>query len=141
MAKQLSAIQRLIIRNEGFSSRVYQCTANKPTIGYGTNLHDRGLTEDEALHLLNNDLKTIRMRMKAEGLTGFMTDSQEAVIYDMAYNLGWAGLLEFKRMIFAIKCGEYEEAAKELLDSKYARDDVPHRAKRNAALLSGEVEL
>tara|TARA_R110000803_G_C11989465_1_gene321807 strand:+ start:26026 stop:26364 length:339 start_codon:yes stop_codon:yes gene_type:complete len=111
------------------------------TIGYGTNLEDRGITEGEALHILNNDLKNIKELMSANGLTGFMTDNQEAAIIDMAYNLGWKGLMKFKRMILAVKCGDYELAATEMLDSKYARDDVPARAQRNANLLSGNAEL
>lgn len=137
---ELSPVQKLIIQNEGYRQKPYKCTADKLTIGYGTNLEDRGVSEDESLYILNNDLKNIRMLMDANGLLGFMTESQEAVIYDMAYNLGWAGLMQFKKMIFNIKCGDFEQAAKELLDSKYARQ-VPSRAKLNARLLAGELEL
>jgi lysozyme len=137
---ELSPTQKLIIDNEGYSKTVYKCTADKSTIGYGTNLEDRGISESEALYILNNDLKRIRMNMGAHDLTGFMTPSQEAALIDMAYNLGWSGLMGFEKMIFAIKCGEYELAAEELLDSKYARQ-VPNRAKRNADLLAGRSEL
>jgi len=140
MGKKLEPVQILIISNEGYRQKPYKCTADKLTVGYGTNLEDRGITEDESLYILNNDLKLIRMNMDAHDLTGFMTDSQEAAIMDMAYNLGWSGLMKFEKMIFSIKCADYEQAAKELLDSRYARQ-VPNRAKRNAALLSGEKVL
>jgi len=141
MPKKLTKVQDLIINNEGYSSKPYKCTADKTTIGYGTNLDDRGITEAEALHIMSNDLKGLRINLGAHELLGYMTESQEAALYDMAYNLGWRGFIGFKKMLFAIKCGEYELAAEELLDSKYAREDVPARAKRNADLLSGRVEL
>jgi len=49
----------------------------------------------------------------------------------MAFNLGVAGLLGFKKMIVALKNGNYQLAAKECLDSRYAKE-VGARAKRVA---------
>ena len=44
-------------RHEGFRAKPYQCSANKTTIGYGRNLQDVGITEGEAVSLLNNDIQ------------------------------------------------------------------------------------
>jgi lysozyme len=43
--------------------------------------------------------------------------------------------MEFKRMIAAINRMDWNTAADELLDSKYAKVDVPNRAKRLAKML------
>ena len=40
-----------IKKHEGLELKVYTCTAGRLTIGYGRNLEDRGITEEEALYL------------------------------------------------------------------------------------------
>jgi len=44
---------------------------------------------------------------------------QQAIIIDLAYNIGVAGVLKFKKMIEAIKQRNYGIASQEMLDSKY----------------------
>lgn len=56
---------------------------------------------------------------------------------NMSYQLGSAGVMRFRRMVRAVKVGDYAEAAKEALDSKWAKKDTPRRAKRVAALIRG----
>jgi lysozyme len=58
------------------------------------------------------------------------------VLLDMAYNMGINSLLGFKRMFAALDVGDWDRAATELLDSKYARQ-VPERAASNADLIRG----
>ena len=53
---------------------------------------------------------------------------------NMAYNLGVPRLLGFERMWAALAAGDYERAADEALDSKWARQ-VGARAARVAALI------
>jgi lysozyme len=52
----------------------------------------------------------------------------------MAYNLGIGRLSKFKKMIAALDSRDYELAAKEMLDSTYAKQ-VKGRAKRNAHMM------
>ena len=52
----------------------------------------------------------------------------------MVYNLGITRLLKFKKMLAALDSGDYELAATEMLDSRYARQ-VKGRAKRNAYMM------
>ena len=40
----------------------------------------------------------------------------------MAFNLGVRGLLGFKKALAAVKAGDFEKAAEEMLDSKWRRD-------------------
>ena len=51
---------------------------------------------------------------------------------NMGYQLGIAELMGFKRMLAAMERGDYEAAAREMLDSKWARQDSPGRARRLA---------
>ena len=38
----------------------YNCSEGKLTLGIGRNLDDRGITEEEALYLLNNDIEAVQ---------------------------------------------------------------------------------
>ena len=120
---------------EGFRNKVYSCPAGKLTIGYGTNLEARGLTEGEASYLLMNDVMLIEENLKAHHLI-FENVKINAVLIDMAYQMGVSGLLKFKNMLASIRSGDYQDAAEHLLDSNYAKQ-TPSRAEANATVLRG----
>lgn len=63
-----------------------------------------------------------------------LNDEKRDALYDMTYNMGVNGILGFKRMWLAIENGLLEEAAQEIMDSKYARE-LPIRAKENADII------
>jgi lysozyme len=120
---------------EGFSALVYECTAGYATIGYGRNLEQRGITKEEAEHLLANDIKQCIKELK--GIMNKFDDLPEKaqlVLIDMCYNLGLSKLLNFENMLDAIDARDWEKASAELLDSRYAAQ-VKRRARINAAYL------
>lgn len=121
--------------NEGLRLEPYKCTAGKLTIGYGRNLDDRGITEDEADILLMNDIcdAKIDCDLLFHDFNNLTTDRQ-ACLVDMMINLGHSRLSKFVKMIRAVNKKQYLLAAEELLDSRYAKQ-VPNRAKRNAKLM------
>ena len=57
------------------------------------------------------------------------------VLANMAFNLGVDGLLGFRRMILAVDRGHYDQAAREMLNSKWARQ-VFNRAIRLAEMMA-----
>ena len=61
-----------------------------------------------------------------------LTDDRRRVLANMGYQLGVGGLMGFKRMLAALERGDYEAAAREMLDSKWAKRDTPARAGRLA---------
>jgi len=52
----MKAIEKQLIDHEGMEKKVYRCPAGKLTVGIGRNLEDKGITEEEALFLLRNDI-------------------------------------------------------------------------------------
>lgn len=114
-------IKDLLIKHEGLRLKPYRCTAGKLTIGVGRNLEDVGISEDEALYLLECDIK--RVRADADAIFPWfckLSDSRKDVIISMIFNIGLHGFLEFKKTISAIAAGNFEQAAKEMLESKWA---------------------
>ena len=130
--------QRLIERvkvKEGFRNRPYLDTVGKLTIGYGRNLADVGLTAREAEYLLFNDLEKafFQLRTTLPFWTALDEVRQDCLI-EMAFNLGLAGLLKFSNMLMALAAQDYETAAREALDSKWARQ-VGRRADEIAQMM------
>ena len=135
---KLEMYKEYIKRNEGLSLWPYRCTKEKLTIGWGRNLDDRGISRNEAEVLLSNDLEiTFRCLTTVFGyeLLKDLTHNRRLALVDMMLNLGAPRFWGFKNMIQAVKDGWWDKAAYEILDSKYARTDVPHRAKRNSELM------
>lgn len=133
-----SIAREMLKRHEGLRLTVYDCPAGKKTIGYGRNLEDRGITRDEANILLTNDITEIEQRLRANfDFYTNLDDIRKAALINLAFNLGMTGLKSFKKMLKALQEGDYTEAAKQLLDSRYATQ-VPNRAKELALLIKGE---
>ncbi len=119
-------------QEEGFDGMPYEDKLGIPTIGYGTKLP---LTEEEAALLLKHrlDKKILEISEKEPFFLDLPQKAQE-VIANMAYQLGVGGVLEFKKMWAALKKGDYQKAADEMLDSKWATQ-TPNRAKRLAEIM------
>jgi lysozyme len=121
-----------IMADEGFSLKLYKCTAGKWSIGAGRNLEDRGITRAEGLFLLDGDL--IIAEADAKGLfPNFheLTENRKAVLINMAFNLGQERLAGFKNFRHCIEARNFEAAAAEMLESKWAGQVGP-RAQRLA---------
>ena len=122
--------------HEGLSLMPYYCTANKLSIGIGRNLEDRGISKEEAMFMFNNDLKLAvsdLVRVFGADYNG-LPDEAKMVFIDMVFQLGIGRFSGFKKMIKYAIAGNWKEAARELMDSKYARQ-VPKRAEENRDLL------
>jgi len=111
-----------LIRHEGLRLKPYKDTVGKLTIGIGRNLDDVGITRDEALMLLENDIKIARDEL----LSNFpsfnsLQDARLDCLINMVFNMGISRFKGFKLMIAALGTHEYNEAAVQMLDSKWAR--------------------
>lgn len=113
-----------LMRHEGLRLKPYRCTANKLTIGVGRNLEDKGISVDEAMHLLKNDVRDcwIDLENFNDKLISELSLTRQYVLVNMCFNLGINRLKGFKKMWAALERHDYDEAAKEMLDSKWSTD-------------------
>ncbi|MCK5611026.1 glycoside hydrolase family protein [Candidatus Pacearchaeota archaeon] len=125
-----------LIRDEGLRLKPYTDTVGKQTIGVGRNLDDRGITEAEAMMLLDNDIEIVRRELveTVGGMWFYLPNNVHRALLNMAFNMGVPRLMGFKKMWAALTFGTLEKAADEALDSKWARQ-VGDRAERIATLI------
>ena len=130
-------IKEYIKENEGLRLKPYKCSAGKSTIGWGRNLDDKGISENEAELMLTEDINdcidSLCSIFNYLGLR-LLSEKRQLVLIDMIFNLGASRFSKFKKMIQAVKDRDFEEAAKQLLESRYAKQ-VPNRANRNAEMM------
>ena len=123
-----------LVRDEGLKLKPYKCTAGKLTIGVGRNLADVGISEEEARHMLSNDVYNCIYDLDlALPWWKTLSDGRQRALLNMCFNLGITRLLKFKNMLKCLRDGNYEQAAIEALDSKWARQ-VGRRAERSGCV-------
>ena len=128
-----------LIANEGIKLKPYRDTVGKLTIGVGRNLDDRGITKEEALFLLNNDIQCIEKELASLQNFALLSKPRQRVIIEMAFNLGIEGLMEFKVMWKALQAMDWTGAAKAMLDSLWAKQ-VGQRAVRLATCMRTGID-
>tara|TARA_R100000664_G_C2726669_1_gene118434 strand:- start:299 stop:724 length:426 start_codon:yes stop_codon:yes gene_type:complete len=129
----MERLLKMIKLHEGVKSHAYQCTAGKWTIGVGRNIDEEGglgLSNEEINVLLINDIE----RVKGELSTAYfwfpaLDEVRQAAMIDMCFNLGLSRLRGFVKAIEAMSRQEFDNAADEFLDSRWA-SQVGQRAVR-----------
>ena len=124
-----------LLREEGAESCAYQDSLGFWTIGVGRLIDSRkggGLSNDEIDFLLENDIKKITEQIhKFLPWVSKLNEPRQAVMLQMAFQMGIRGLLGFKRTLGSIEDGQFAEAADEMLQSEWAKQ-TPERANRLA---------
>lgn len=153
MIEMQEAIKRLIL-HEGLKLKPYKCPAGFLTVGVGRNVEtnpitdeekrvvgdwEHGITENGAKYLLKNDIMKAHKECKKNiEFYKNLDDERQYALLDMCFNLGIYRLLMFRKMLFAMEIGDYRGAAKECLNSKYAKE-VGKRAVRIAKTIEKGV--
>lgn len=148
--------------HEGLRLNVYRCPAGYQTIGVGRNLDAvslsrdeqlrvlgrsglpsreitallklRGITKDEAMFLLGNDVDQCVSDLEPFMWYQALDPVRQKVLIDMRFNLGLKGLLKFRNMVAALKVEDYKEAARQMEDSLWYKQ-VGNRAKRLVSMM------
>ena len=130
-----SRLEALLRHHEGERLKPYTDTTGHLTIGVGRNLTDVGITAAESEMLLRTDVARTRAAVcRAWPWVEQLDPVRQAVVLDMAFNLGVSGLKQFKRTMALLKHGRWEAAADAMLDSLWAQQ-VGQRAVRLAQMV------
>ena len=125
-------LQDQLIRDEGIRLRPYKDSVGKLTVGVGRNLDDVGISTDEAMLLLRNDITAATNSLEqAFPWTQAMDSVRQSALVNMAFNMGIGGLARFKNFLAACQQGDWAEAKVQMLDSIWA-EQVGARAQRLA---------
>ena len=158
----MKSIEEQLVLHEGLRLNVYRCPAGYQTIGVGRNLDAvslsrdeqlrvlgsfglpsseitallkiRGITKDEAMFLLGNDIEKCYADLEPFDWFQALDPVRQKVILDMRFNLGFKGLLKFRNMIAALKVKDYNRAAAQMTQSRWY-DQVGNRAKRLVSMM------
>ena len=129
-------------REEGLGLKPYLCSAGKASIGYGRNLEDVGISVIESEFLLNNDIDNAFDSL--DFLFPNWDDLPErvkVVLALMSFQMGRAGLIGFKKTLAFVRAFDFENAAKEMLDSIWATEQTPGRANRMSKIMRGDKDV
>lgn len=120
---------------EGLRLKAYQDTEGVWTIGFGTNLQQLEIDETTAEIWLTRELLSAESEANRFPWFAGLTPRRQRAIVELLYNLGLPRLLGFTKFLKAMSERDYETAAAELLDSKWARQVKYLRATRIAEMI------
>ena len=121
--------------HEGMRLKPYTDTVGKMTIGVGRNLTDVGITREEALDLLSNDIDTCVTDLISFSWFVTLDPVRQRALCDLRFNLGPRRFRGFVKMLAAIEHGDFETAANELTASQWALQVQQSRRMRLVSML------
>ena len=124
-------LKDMLIEHEGKKRSLYFCTADKPTIGVGRNVSEGGipLSDDEIDLMLTNDIKRVEQELM-DSFEWYETLDlvRKYALCDLCFNIGLPSLKGFKLALGHMESKSYEDASREFLNSKWAKDVGPLRS-------------
>lgn len=133
----------LIKNEEGFRASPYLCSEGYPTVGYGHRIGPKGaaledydftMPEPVADEWLRHHIDSIVDSLSACAWYEKADEVRQAAFVSMAYQMGFAGVMKFRKMIAAACLPDWDEAADQALDSRWAKQ-TPARAHRTAEMI------
>ncbi len=129
--------QLALVGDEGKRLKPYTDSRGFLSIGIGRNLTADGIRDDECSLMFRNDVTAashdaLTLFAKIE----YIPDPVRAgVIEQLVFNMGLSKVLGFVNMLAALKAKNYDEAADQLLNSRWANEVQPERSQRLAEQL------
>jgi lysozyme len=135
----MSDIEEMLRHQEGERLTPYVDSVGKVTIGTGRNLTDKGIsTEESRMFLMRDIADAIQDVLHCFSCYDQLSRPRQLVLISMAFNLGRERLSKFVKFIGAVHLGKYDEAAEEMLRSKWA-EQVGIRATTLAHMMRDDV--
>ena len=135
----MDALIESIKRHEGLRLYPYQDTLGFWTIGYGRCIEKKGITPQEAEIMLRRDVGEAIARYEdlPADVRQKCNRARQDVLVSMIFQMGYLGVLKFKRMLGAISAGDFERASKEMFMSKWASQTPSRCAEMSEAMKNG----
>ena len=125
------------VKNSAGRHIVYDCPAGHATIGIGRNVSESGLglSDIEVEFMLEEDIARCAEELGREfpWFSGLNEARRDAMI-DLVFNMGLTRLTGFKKALAAMAEANYDTAAAEFMDSKWA-SQVKDRAIEICAMI------
>jgi lysozyme len=132
-------LREQLIKHEGLRLKPYLDTEGIPTIGVGHNLNE-GISLAVAMFMLDDDIsKHTHELERAHPVVKGLDQVRRDVLINMAFNLGVSRLSGFRKMWRAIHDEDWERAADEMMDSKWARQVGRRAAELSLQMRDGYV--
>ena len=115
-----AALEAQLIRHEGMRLKPYRDSVGKLTIGVGRNLDDVGVSREEVMFMLGNDItKHVSECVVAFPWFEAMDEIRQRAVADLCFNMGLTKLLTFKNTLKCFALGDYDAAADNLMLSRW----------------------
>tara|TARA_R110002126_G_C10454203_1_gene499827 strand:- start:1658 stop:2104 length:447 start_codon:yes stop_codon:yes gene_type:complete len=129
-------VKQMLVRHEGIRIFPYKCSENYLTISCGRNLETNGISEEEAMYLLDNDIKRVKEELNMNfGAWRTMPEKARMVCIDMTFQMGITGFMKFRKTRQLMEMGLWLESSEEILRSRYNLQ-TPSRCAENSRLLA-----
>lgn len=142
-----------LVRDEGLDSNPYRDSLGIWTVGIGHNLEEHGLPMGMLVDVISRagglnegeiNLLTNKHIAEAGGHLDSifpawraMSDTRQRVLMNMIFNLGPTRLQGFRLMFGALARKDYEEAAVQMMDSKWAEQVGERSTRLRTMMLEG----
>jgi len=120
-----------LIKDEGYEYGIYEDHLGFATFGVGHLILDTDkefgqavgtpVSEERILECLKNDIDVVCSELDRNmPWWKELNDNKQRVLANMCFNLGRPRLSNFKKFLAALESDDYEKAAVEMMDSKWA---------------------
>lgn len=132
--------KKMIALDEGLRLKPYKCTAGRWTVGYGHNLDDLGISQAVADLMLQEDLQVAEKACRRifPGLYDSWGENRKLGWINLAFNLGYNRLMQFRNTLRAARIEDWAEVEKGLRASLWFKQ-VGKRAERVIAMVCHEA--
>ena len=132
-------LKQRIRDHEGFRLEPYEDSEGILTVGYGRNLRDVPFTRAEVELMFDTDFRRAVQGVENFTFVEHLNEVRKGVVIEMVFQMGPAGVGKFRKFRGACMRHDWETAALEMLDSRWAKQ-TPERAKRLAHIFERGYE-
>ena len=132
---EITQLKASLEKHERKRNSMYKDSLDVNTVGYGHNMDDVPLSDNVIEAILYDDIYIANQEtMNIIPAYNQHTIARQNVLVEMVFNLGANRFKSFRKMIHALALRDYDEAAKEMLDSLWAKQ-VGQRAQTLSELM------